>query len=87
MSTHDITVRLETNHHPISSLHKFDLVFESSSTETFAFVACRLQELHFKMNQICNLCILETLEKLHYYSKQSESVYLKTCLREVFKIF
>lgn len=34
MSTYDITVHLETNHHPVSSLHKFDLEFESSSTET-----------------------------------------------------
>lgn len=53
MSTYDITVHLETNHHPIRSLHKFDLEFESSGTETLTCVACRLQVLHFKMNQIC----------------------------------
>lgn len=41
MSTYDITTSLETSLHPICSLHKFDLEFESS-TETLRMGFCGL---------------------------------------------
>lgn len=88
-STYDITASLETSHHPVRSLHRFDvdtwiLQREKTLRVGFCGLSYPVVALLKWTRSAYSLILLKTGRTIYYYSSLSVSVYLKTCLKGIF---